>query len=748
MKARFYANTALAALMLTTLPACATIDNAGDTAMNDIPPMDAMPDYSNVPQGTGYFASESTLPLQAPDFNAFTDADFRPALEQAMAIHQAEVAAITANPAPATFANTIVALEDSGAMLSRVLSVFGQMVGANTNDTLDAIDAEFSPRLAAHSDAIMLNDALFARVKAVYDNRAAMAMTVDDAALLEETYKSFVHAGAMLSDADKAKVKAINAELSTLSTEFSQKLTQATADNALVVDDAAALAGLSPSEVQQAAKRAADKGMDGKYLLPLINTTQQPDLVALSNRATRQALFERSFHRTDRGGENDTRANLARQAQLRAQKAVVLGEPSWAAYQMYDNMASGPAEALGFMAKLVPATAATQRREAGVLNEMIAETGGNFTVKPWDWDRYAEMVRKARYDLDENATKPYFEVNRVLEDGVFFAANKLYGLSFRKRTDLPVYHPDVTTYDVMDADGSMLGLFYFDPFARANKQGGAWMGNFVEQSKRDGTLPVIYNTLNIAPPADGEPALATFDNVTTLFHEFGHALHGLFADQQYASISGTNVARDFVEYPSQVNEMWATDPAILSNYAKHYQTGEPIPAELIEKIERASKFNQGYALGETLTAALLDMKWHSLTPAEAAAIDTPEKVDAFEAKALADLGLETDLVPPRYRSSYFRHIFAGGYSAGYYAYLWTEMLDRDSRQWFTENGGLTRANGDHFRKTVLSTGATQDYAAMYRAFAGRDPQIDAMLEARGLIGGDAPEGPANADETG
>jgi peptidyl-dipeptidase Dcp len=652
-----------------------------------------------------------------------------------MAIQRAEVAAIVANPAPPTFANTIVALEDAGKMLSRVESVFGSLTGANTNPTLDAIDAEVSPRLTAHYDAINLDPGLFARVKAVYDNRAAMSMTPEDAKLLEDTYDRMVHAGAELTPAQKDEVKAINARLSTVTTEFGQKLTDATRANALVVADKAKLAGLSEGDIAAAAKLAAERGQAGNYAIALQNTTQQPPLASLKDRATREALFENSWNRAERGNANDTRALIAEIVNLRARKAALFGAPDWATYQMWDRMAKDPKTALGFMEQMVPALAATQRADAAALNAEIKASGKDFTVKPWDWQMYANQLKAKKFDLDEDAVKPYFEVTRVLEDGVFFMANKLYGLSFRKREDLPVYHPDVTVYDVIDHDGSQLGLFYFDPFQRDNKRGGAWMSYYVKPSKRDGMKPVVYNVLNIPKAPAGEPQLVSFDNVETMFHEFGHAVHGLFADQQYGSLSGTSVARDFVEFPSQVHEIWASYPEVLANYAKHYRTGEPIPQELIAKIQAAARFDQGYQFGEVVEAALLDMKWHALTPAEAAAIDTPEEVTAFEAKALAELGLAVDLVPPRYRTSYFRHIFSdpAGYSAGYYSYLWTEMLDRASRQWFLDNGGLTRANGDHFRATVLSRGGTQDYFEMYKAFTGQEPDVQPMLEARGLV---------------
>ncbi|MCT2559097.1 M3 family metallopeptidase [Tsuneonella sp. YG55] len=722
MTTRFIVAAALAG---TSLAGCTTM--TAETAER--------PAAVAIPQATGYFAQPSTLPLHAPDFTKISDADFAPAFEQAMAIQRAEVAAIVANPDAPTFANTIVALEDTGKMLGRVESVFGSLTGANTNPTLDAIDAAISPKLTAHYDAISLDPGLFARVKAVYDNRAAMSMTPEDAKLLEDTYDRMVHAGAELTPAQKEAVKAINARLSAVTTEFGQKLTDATKANALVVADKARLAGLPEAEIAAAAKLAAERGQDGSYAIALQNTTQQPPLASLKDRATREALFEKSWNRAQRGNANDTRALIAEIVNLRAKKAALFGAPDWATYQMWDRMAKNPKTALGFMEQMVPALEATQRADAAALNAEIKASGKDFTVQPWDWQMYANQLKAKKFDLDEDAVKPYFEVNRVLEDGVFFMANKLYGLSFKKRDDLPVYHPDVTVYDVIDRDGSQLGLFYFDPFQRDNKRGGAWMSYFVKPSQRDGKMPVVYNVLNIPKAPAGEPQLVSFDNVETMFHEFGHAVHGLFADQQYGSLSGTSVARDFVEFPSQVHEIWASYPEVLANYAKHYQTGEPIPQELIAKIQAAAKFDQGYQFGEVVEAALLDMKWHALSPAEAAAIDTPEKVTAFEDKALKELGLAVDLVPPRYRTSYFRHIFSdpAGYSAGYYSYLWTEMLDRASRQWFLDNGGLTRANGDHFRATVLSRGGTQDYFEMYKAFTGREPDVKPMLEARGLV---------------
>ena len=729
MKAQIMATVASAAL----LAGCSAADGEDlDTMAGANTAATAMP------QGTGYFAADSSLPFKTPDFSAISEDDYMPAFEQGMAIQQAEIQAIIDNPAAPTFENTIVALEKSGRMLGRVARVFFALTGSNTTDRLDEINTEISPKLTAHGDSITLNPELFARVKAVYDNRAAMSMTREDAKLLEDTYEGMVHAGALLTEAERERVKAINSELSTLTTEFSQAARAAMNDTPVFFDSRSDLAGLSENDIQSAADLAAENGQPGKFAIALQNTTQQPLLPTMENRAAREKLFMASYHRADGRMDVDTRMLIAKIATLRAQKAALFGEPDWASYAMWDRMAEKPETALGFMEQMVPALAATQRREAAMLNEAIAADGGDFEVKPWDWYRYANKIKAERYDLDEDAVMEYFVLDKVLEDGVFHMAEELYGLTFERRTDLPVYHPDVWTYTVFDRDGSELGLFYFDPFQRPSKRGGAWMSNFVDQSDLWGTSPVIYNVLNIPKAPEGEVQLVSFDWVNTTFHEFGHALHGFFANQKYESLSGTATARDFVEYPSQVHEMWATWPSVLSNYAKHYETGETIPDEMIAKIEAAAKFNQGYDFGEVVEAALLDMKWSALSPAEAAAIDTPEKVDAFERRSLEELGLEIDLVPPRYRSTYFNHIFSSpsGYSAGYYSYLWTEMLDRDSRKWFRENGGLTRENGDHYRATVLSQGGTMDYFKMFENFAGRAPDVTPMLEARGLVAGD------------
>ena len=686
----------------------------------------AAPALAQVP---GVFAQPSTLPFHAPDFRLIHDDDFQPAIEQGIAIQQAEVRAIADSAEAPTFANTIEALERSGQMLDRATSVFSALTGANTNDKLDAVDTATAPKLAALHDAIDLDSRLFARVKSVYDRRAALGLTAEQTQVLTITYERMVHNGALLSDPDKARLKDINGKLSSLSTEFGQKLTAGTKDGALVTTDRAALAGLTEADLAAAAKDAESRKLPaGSYVLSMQNTTQQPLAVKLTNRATRQALLEKSLNRSERGDANDTRAIIQQISELRAEQARLLGAPNYASLTMYNQMAKNPQTALAFIGKLVGPLAAAQKQEAAELNALIKQTGGNFTVTPADWPFYAEKLRKARYDLDESQVKPYFEITRVLEDGVFYAANQLYGLTFKPRPDLPVYQPDVSVYEVSDQDGSSLALFYFDPWKRDNKSGGAWMSNFVNQSGLLGLKPVVFNVENFTKPAPGQPALITADDVNTMFHEFGHALHGMLSNGRYPSISGTATARDFVEFPSQFNENWASNPKIFAHYARHYQTGAPMPAALVEKIRKARKFDQGYALGESTAAALLDLKWHAL-PAGAAHPD----VDAFEAKALGETGLDTAHVPPRYRTSYFRHIWSTGYAAGYYAYSWTEMLDHDAFHWFETHGGLTRANGQRFRDMILSKGHSQDYAVMFRNFTGHDPQVGPMLEARGLV---------------
>ncbi|MEM1133101.1 MAG: M3 family metallopeptidase [Pseudomonadota bacterium] len=696
----------------------------------------AQADTAAIPEGTGYFASKSSLPFMAPDFTQISEDDYLPAYKQAMAIHNAEVQAIIDNPAEPSFENTIIALEKSGRMLGRINSVFFMLTGANTTDKLDEINTEISPKLSGHYTSINLNPDLFARVKAVYDQRDNLDLNVERAKLLENSYTGMVHAGAELTQEERERVKAINSELSALTTQFSQTVRAATNQQPLIVDTKEELAGLSDSEINSAATAASELGMEGKYALILQNTTQQPLLPKLENRALRKRFLDLSLHRSDgTNPEYDTRMIVAQIAALRAEKAALFGEPDWASYVMYRNMADEPKLALDFMEQMVPALAGTQKREAGILNAEIAEEGGDFSVQPSDWYRFANQVREDRFNYNEDEVRQYLQLEKVLEDGIFYMANKLYGLTFERRTDIPTYHPDVWTYTIKEEDGTELALFYFDPFKRPSKRGGAWMGSFVQQSYLFDQKPVIYNVLNVPKAAEGEPQLVSFDWANTAFHEFGHGLHGMFAEQEFASLSGTATPRDFVEYPAQVHEMWRVHPEVLQNYTAHVETGEPMPMELFERIQAASRWNQGYDFGEVMEAALLDMRWHSLSAEEAAAIDTPEKVTAFEQRALSELGLEVELVPPRYRSTYFNHIFSSstGYSAGYYSYLWTQMLDHDSRDYILSNGGLTRANGKRLRETVLSRGGTMDYDVVYRNFAGRDPNVKYMLASLGLI---------------
>ncbi len=669
----------------------------------------------------------SPLPFEAPAFDRIRDADFAPALEEGMKRQLAEVEHIASNPAPPTFANTLVALERSGRLLDRVTSVFFALVQANANERLERVRAEEAPKLAAHHDAIYLNHALFERVESVYERRDKLGLDAESNRLVERYHRDFVRAGANLSAADQASLRALNQELSKLSTSFEQKLLAGTKAGAVAVDDPAELAGFDAAQIAAAKSAAEARGLEGRWLLPLQNTTQQPAQASLENRALRKRLFEASTERTEHGDANDTRAVIERLAKLRAERAKLLGFPTFAAYALDDQMAKTPEAAIGLLTQVAGPAVAKARVEAKRLQAMIDSRGERFKLEPWDWQYYSERVRKADYDLDEDEIKPYFELNRVLEDGVFFAANRLYGLTFEERKDLPVYAPDVRVFEVFDADGSPLGLFYCDYFKRDNKSGGAWMDALIGQSHLLGTRPVVVNVANFTKPAPGQAALLSFDNVTTMFHEFGHALHGLLSNVNYPSLAGTNVPRDFVEFPSQFNEHWALDPTVLAHYARHYKTGEPMPAALVARIRAAKTFNQGFALTEYLEAALLDMAWHTL-PASAPLQDA----DAFERRALERFGVNLPQVPPRYRSSYFAHIWSNGYAAGYYAYLWTEMLDDDAFAWFEEHGGLTRENGERFRRMILSRGDTEDVAALYRAFRGRDARIEPLLEERGI----------------
>ena len=672
------------------------------------------------------FFAPSTLPFQAPPFDKIKDEDFQPAMEAGMAQEEAEIETIANNPDAPTFDNTIVALEKSGQLLERVDAVFGGVTGANTNPALQKVKTIEAPKLAAHQDFIHLNTKLFSRIAVIYKERATLQLDAESLRLVEKTYDRFVHAGANLSEADKTELKKLNEEASSLSDAFTNKLLDATKAGAYVTNDKAALAGFSDTRTAGATQAAKSRKLEG-FVIPLQNTTQQPDLVSLSNRDTRQTIFEHSWNRTERGDTNDTRDTIARLAQLRAQKAKLLGFPSYAAWKREDQMAKTPEAALQFMDAIVPAATAKAASEAKDIQAVIDAQKGGFQVQAYDWNFYSERVRKARYDIDDAQVKPYFELDNVLQNGVFYAATQLYGITFKERHDLPVYHPDVRVFEVFNADGKHLALFYCDYFKRDNKNGGAWMSEFVGQSRLRGTSPVVINVANLPKPAEGEPALITFTDVITMFHEFGHALHGMFSDAEYPSLAGTSTARDFVEFPSQFNEHWATYPAIFNHYAKHYKTGAPMPEELVARLRKADTFNKGYSMTELLAAAELDMQWHFLSPTAPL-----QKPDDFEKQALDKTHLNVSYVPPRYRSSYFAHIWGGGYSASYYAYIWTEMLADDGYEWFVEHGGLTRANGDRFRLMVLSRGNTEDLGKMYDAWRGAPPNTKAMLKYRGL----------------
>ena len=671
------------------------------------------------------FYTASSLPFHAPPFNRIHDSDYQPAIEAGMAQQEKEILAIADNPAQPTFENTFVAMEKTGRLLQRAQAAFNCVTGANTDPELQKVRQELAPKQAAHYDSIYLNAKLFARVKTIYDERESLHLDPESQRLVKITYDEFVHAGAALSDADKDKLRKLNEEASKLEDQFTRGLLQATKNAAYTTTDRSALAGLSDAQLASAAQAAEGRKVQG-YVIPLQNTTQQPDLTELSNRGTREALFEKSWTRAEQPGD-DLRPVVARLAQLRADKAKLLGFPDYAAWVLQDQMAKTPDAVLHFLNELIPPATAKAKAEGQEIQARIDQQHGGFTLEPWDWNFYAEQVRKAKYDLDESQLKPYFEINNVLENGVFYAAHLLYGLTFTERKDIPVWQPDVRVFEVHDADGEPLALFYCDYFKRDNKNGGAWMSSFVDQNRLLGELPVVYNVANFQKPAPGEPALISSDDVRTMFHEFGHALHGMLSNVEYPSLSGTDVPRDFVEFPSQFNEHWATYPEVFEHYAKHYKTGAPMPAELAEKMRKARDFNQGYSLTELLAASMLDMQWHTL-PAGAPL----ENVDAFEKEALEKSHVALPDVPPRYRSTYFLHIWANGYAAGYYAYQWTEMLDDDAYQWFEEHGGLTRANGDRFRRMVLSRGNSEDLEKMYEAWRGRAPEIGAMLKDRGL----------------
>lgn len=673
------------------------------------------------------FMSPSSLPLMAPDFTKIRDEHYLPALLEGMKQHAAEVEAIANNPEPPTVENTLVALERSGALLMRTARVFGNLAGTDTNPTIQKVQAEFSPKMAAHQDSILLNPKLFERVKSIYDAREVLNLDAETKRLVEQTHLRMVRAGAELSEDAKTRIRALNEEQAGLMTAFQQALLKQTERAAVIVDDVAQLDGLSEGQIAAAAEAAKAAGHEGKWLLRITNTTRQPVLTSLKNRELRQRVWEASANRGLVDGEGDTRPMVLRLAQLRAERAALLGKPNHAAFQLENQMAGTPEAVLKMLSDLAPTVVENTKKEAADIQALIDAQGGGFQLQPWDWEFYAEQVRAQKYDLDPELVKPYFELDRVLRDGVFYTLNRFYGVSFNERRDLPVYHPDVRVFDVIDSDGTQIGLFYADYFARPSKRGGAWMSTFVDQSELLNQKPVALNVMNIPKPVEGQPALMTFDEVTTMFHEVGHGVHGLFSKVKYPSLAGTAVPRDFVEFPSQFEEDWAKHPEILANYAKHHQTGEPIPAELMQKVLNASGFNQGFDTLEYVAASFLDMEWHTLPQGTVV-----EDVEAFEKAALAKHGVDFAPVPPRYRSAFFAHVFPGGYSSGYYAYIWSEVLAADAFAFVTEQGGLNAELGAAYRQGILSRGGTEDPMEMYVKWRGKQPDADNLLYRRGL----------------
>ena len=690
-----------------------TDEPSRDAAMNDMNP----------------FFVESPLPYHLPPFDRVETAHYLPAFERGMAEQLDETDAIANAAEPPSVENTLVALERSGRLLDRVATTFFSLASADTNDEMNEIRADVAPRLAAHSDQILLNAALFERVKSLHERRETLDIDAESHRLIEEYYTDFVRAGAQLSEPEKERMQEINAELATLQATFSQNVLDEVNASAVIVDTRDELEGLSENQIAAAAEAATTRDLEDAYVVALLNTSGHPALSSLENRALRERIMLASLARNSQGGEYDNRAVISRMASLRAERAALLGYPHHAAYILEEQTAQTVDAVNTRLASLVPPAVANAGREQADLEAIAAADGTEIEVASWDWAFYTEKVRADRFDFDASELRPYFEMNTVLEDGVFFAANRLYGVTFEERPELPVYHPDVRVWEVFDADGSPLGLFLADYYARPSKRGGAWMNAYVSQSHLLETRPVIANHLNVPKPPEGQPTLLTFDEVETMFHEFGHTLHGLFSDVRFPYFAGTSVPRDFVEYPSQVNEMWATWPDVLKNYAVHHETGEPMPTALLDKVIATETFNQGFATTEYLAASLLDQAWHQLRVDE---IPEAGDVESFEAAALEAAGVALSTVPPRYRSTYFSHIWSSGYSAGYYSYIWSEVLDADSVEWFKENGGLTRENGDHFRQTLLSKGGSQEAMTLFRGFRGADPDVGPLLARRGL----------------
>ena len=675
--------------------------------------------------------SESPLPYGMPPFDRIENAHFAPAIEQGMTEHQAEVTAIAVNPVPASFDNTIVEMERSGQTLDRVGRVFSALSGAHTNEELQAVQRQMAPRLSAHSDQIYLNPALFARIEALYLQRDELDLDPESLRLLEDYHTRFVRSGARLTEEEKVELRAINTELAELGTEFSQKVLAEVNESAVVFDNREYLAGLSDSRIQTAAAAASERGLEeGQYVITLLNTSGQPPLSSLDNRVARERVHTASLTRGSRGNEYDTTGIVSRIVELRARRAQMLGYDTHADYILERQTAGDVQTVNDLHDRVAPIAVANARREGEAIQQMINATEEEpFELASWDWAYYAEKVRQDRYDFDDSEIRPYFEMNNVLVNGVFYSAEKLFGITFVERPDLPSYHPDTNIWEVFEEDGTALGLFITDFYARPSKRGGAWMNSYLVRTSLLGGNPIVGNHLNVPKPPEGEPTLLTWDEVTTMFHEFGHAVHGLFSDVQYPSFAATSVPRDFVEYPSQVYEMWASWPEVLANYARHYETGEQIPQELLDRVMEAATFNEGFRTTEYLAASIIDMALHQLGPDEIPAADG---IMDFEARVLAESGMDYPPVPPRYRTPYFSHSM-GGYSAGYYSYFWSEVLDADSVLWIRENGGLDRETGQHFRDTILSRGGSVDAMEMYQDFAGRIPEIEPLLERRGLL---------------
>ena len=674
------------------------------------------------------FYTESSLYMKYPEFDKIKNKHYTPAFEKGMADHMAEMETIANHNVNPTFNNTIMAIETSGALLDRVSTVFFSLTSANTNDEMEKIRSEMAPKLSAHSDQILLNGKLFHRVKTIYEQRDQLELDKESKRLVEKYYTDFIRSGANLSSEEKESLKKINGEMAVLQTTFSQNVLKEVNALAVVVDSKNELDGLSDAAIEAAANEAKSRELDGKYVLTLRNTSGQPAMASLTNRALRERIHKTSLSRGSRGGDFDNRDILANVIKLRAERAQLMGYDNHAAYSLENQTAQTPKAVNERLSSLAPKAVANANKEATDLQKMIDAEKGSFKLASWDWDFYTEKVRADRYNFDASQLKPYFEMDNVLQNGVFYAATQLFGITFKERFDLPVYQEDIRIFEVFNEDGSVLALFIFDGYARSSKRGGAWMNAYVGQSKLKGNKPVIANHLNVVKPPKGEPTLMSFDEVITTFHEFGHALHGMFSDVNYPYFAGTSVPRDFVEYPSQVNEMWAIWPEVLKNYAVHHETGKPMPKELLDKVLATQKFNQGFATTEYLSASLLDQALHQLSPEQ---VPTGEEIIAFEADALKTAGVAMDVIPPRYRSTYFSHII-GGYSAGYYSYIWSEVLDADTVEWFKENGGLKRENGDHFRKTLLSRGGSKDALKIFKDFRGAEPNIQPLLDRRGL----------------